>query len=89
MHSEYSELPGALQEPESRGPKIIAVTGAMGNQGGGVVNIMKQVPGWKVRALTRNPTSKAAKKLVDAGIQVVLADFNDERSLQQAFEVSG
>lgn len=68
--------------------KIIAVTGATGAQGGGVVNVMKKTPGWKVRAVTRNPESDAAKKLAADGIEVVAADFNDEASLVKAFEVS-
>lgn len=88
MHGERSELPGALQGPPVRGPKIIAVTGATGSQGGGVVNIMKKAPGWKVRALTRNTASDAAKKLAGEYIEVVEADFDDENSLRQAFEVS-
>ncbi|KAJ4403163.1 hypothetical protein N0V91_006739 [Didymella pomorum] len=86
LHGECSELPGALHGPPSGGPKIIAVTGATGSQGGGVLNVMKGVPGWKVRALTRNLTSDAAKKLTGAGIEVVKADFDDEGSLRQAFD---
>lgn len=88
MHGEQSELPGTIQGPPTRGPKIIAVTGATGSQGGGVVNVMKKAPGWKVRALTRNPASDAAQKLADEGIEIVRADFDDEKSLQQAFGVS-
>ena len=68
--------------------KIIAVTGATGSQGGGVVNVMKKTPGWKVRAVTRNPESDAAKKLAADGVEVVAADWNDEASLAKAFEVS-
>lgn len=86
LHGEPSELPGALQGPPSKGSKIIAVTGATGSQGGGVVNVMKKVPGWKVRALTRNPASEAAKKLANEGVEVVQADFDDESSLMRAFE---
>lgn len=67
--------------------KIIAVTGATGTQGGGVVNVMKNVPGWKVRAVTRNPGSESAKKLVAQGIEVVQANYDDEASLVKAFEV--
>jgi hypothetical protein len=68
--------------------KIIAVTGATGSQGGGVVNVMKKTPGWKVRAVTRNPGSEAAKKLAaDGSVEVVCADFNDSASLVKAFEV--
>lgn len=88
MHGEKSELPGAMLGPPEQGPKIIAVTGATGSQGGGVVNIMKKVPGWKVRAITRNVESDAAKKLAADGIEVVQASFDDESSLVKAFEVS-
>ncbi|KAH7033671.1 NMRAL1 protein [Microdochium trichocladiopsis] len=66
--------------------KIIAVTGATGAQGGGVVNIMKNVPGWKVRAITRNPSGAAAQKLAAEGLDVVQASFDDEASLVKAFE---
>lgn len=68
--------------------KIIAVTGATGSQGGGVVNVMRKTPGWAVRAVTRNPTSEAAKKLAAAGVEVVQASFDDEASLVNAFQVS-
>lgn len=67
--------------------KIIAVTGATGSQGGGVVNVMSKTPGWKVRAVTRNTQSEAAKKLAERGIEVVQADMDDEESLKKAFEV--
>lgn len=88
VHGERSGLAGTMQGPPVKGDKIIAVTGATGSQGGGVVNIMKNVPGWKVRAITRNIESDAAKKLAAEGIQVVAANFDDEESLKKAFEVS-
>jgi NAD(P)-dependent dehydrogenase (short-subunit alcohol dehydrogenase family) len=87
VHGEESELPGAMPGPPEKGPKIIAVTGATGSQGGGVVNIMKKTPGWKVRAITRNVDSDAAKKLAADGVEVVQASFDDEESLKKAFEV--
>lgn len=85
VHGERSGLPGALQGPPN-GNKIIAVTGATGSQGGGVVNVMKNTPGWKVRAITRNPSSEAAQKLAADSIEVVQASFDDELSLSKAFE---
>ncbi|KAK9770366.1 hypothetical protein AB5N19_13966 [Seiridium cardinale] len=66
--------------------KIIAVTGATGSQGGGVVNIMRKTPGWKVRAITRNSNSESAQKLAADGIEVVEATFDDEDSLVRAFQ---
>ncbi|KAF2751405.1 NAD(P)-binding protein [Sporormia fimetaria CBS 119925] len=86
VHGENSELPGALSGPPAKGPKIIAVTGATGSQGGGVANVMKNVEGWKVRAITRNTNSDAAKKLTSEGVEVVQANFDDEESLVKAFE---
>jgi hypothetical protein len=88
VHGEKSELAGALSGPPT-GDRIIAVTGATGSQGGGVVNVMKKTPGWKVRAITRNTESDAAKKLVVDGVEVVQASFDDEESLKRAFNVSG
>lgn len=67
--------------------KIIAVTGATGIQGGGVINILKKTAGWQVRAITRNPESDAAKKLAAEGFDVVQASFDDEASLVAAFQV--
>jgi uncharacterized protein YbjT (DUF2867 family) len=69
-------------------PKIIAVTGATGAQGGGVVNVMSKTPGWEVRAITRNVKSDAAQKLAAKGAQVVSASYDDEEALARAFEVS-
>lgn len=66
--------------------KIIAVTGATGVQGGSVARKMLE-DGWKVRAITRNTNSDAAKKLAEQGTEVVQASFEDEGSLMQAFEV--
>lgn len=68
--------------------KLIVVTGATGAQGGSVVSILKKTPGWKVRAVTRNPESEAAKALAaDGSVEVVRADWEDEASLVKAFEV--
>jgi NAD(P)-dependent dehydrogenase (short-subunit alcohol dehydrogenase family) len=88
VHGEKSGMAGTLPDWPDQSFKIIAVTGATGSQGGGVVNVIKKTPGWKVRAVTRNPQSDAAKKLAAEGIEVVQADFDDEASLLKAFEVS-
>jgi uncharacterized protein YbjT (DUF2867 family) len=88
MHGEKSGLAGTLLEWPDQSHKILAVTGATGTQGGGVINVMKRTPGWKIRALTRNADSDAAKKLAAEGIEVVQADWDDEGSLSRAFQVS-
>ncbi len=68
--------------------KIIAVVGATGAQGGGLVRaILADRSGqFKPRAITRNPKSEKAKGLADAGAEVVAANVDDPASLQRAFE---
>ena len=68
--------------------KIIAVIGATGAQGGGLVNaILKDKKGpFAVRAITRDPNSTKAKELAKAGAEVVAADIDDEKSLAKAFK---
>jgi uncharacterized protein YbjT (DUF2867 family) len=67
--------------------KIIAVIGATGAQGGGLVRaILKDKTGsFAARAITRDPTSNKAKELADAGAEVVAADVDDVKSLKKAF----
>ena len=67
--------------------KIIAVVGATGAQGGGLVRaILNDASGgFQARALTRNPGSDKAKALAQAGAEVVAADVDDVESLKGAF----
>jgi len=67
--------------------KLIAVVGATGAQGGGVVQaILKDKAGpFRVRAITRNPGSDAGKALAAEGAEVVAADLSDPKSLDRAF----
>jgi NAD(P)-dependent dehydrogenase (short-subunit alcohol dehydrogenase family) len=88
MHGEKSGIAGTLPNWPDQSYKIIAVTGATGSQGGGVVNVMKKTHGWKVRAITRNVGGDAAKNLAEEGIEVFQAEFDDEKSLLAAFDVS-
>jgi uncharacterized protein YbjT (DUF2867 family) len=71
--------------------KIIAVTGATGAQGGGLVRaILDDSEGeFAVRALTRNPNSAKAKALAALGAEVVAADLDDYASLLKAFSGAG
>ena len=68
--------------------KIIAVIGATGAQGGGLVRAILGDPegGFAARAITRNPGSDNARALADLGAEVVRADLDDEASLGRAFE---
>jgi len=68
--------------------KVIAVVGATGAQGGGLVRAIlndKNGP-FTARAITRNADSDKAKALADAGAEVVTADLDDVKSLKKAFE---
>ncbi|MEU4195024.1 NmrA/HSCARG family protein [Kribbella sp. NPDC026611] len=68
--------------------KLIAVVGATGAQGGGLVRaILADRSGeFAVRALTRNANSAKAKELAAAGAEVVTADLDDEASVRAAFD---
>jgi uncharacterized protein YbjT (DUF2867 family) len=67
--------------------KIIAVTGATGAQGGGLVRaIMADRSGpFTARALTRDPKSDKARALAALGAEIVQADVDDAASLRRAF----
>ena len=68
--------------------KIIAVVGATGAQGGGLVRaILADRNGpFQPRALTRDVNSPKAKALAAAGAEVVAADVDDPATLRRAFE---
>jgi uncharacterized protein YbjT (DUF2867 family) len=67
--------------------KIIAVLGATGAQGGGLVRaILADKSGeFSVRALTRDVNSDKAKALAKLGVEVVKADIDNYDSLKSAF----
>ena len=67
--------------------KLITVFGATGRQGGAVVRALLAAIGFKVRVVTRNPDSEAAKALKAAGTEVVKGNLDDAASVQNA--VSG
>ena len=65
--------------------KIIAVTGATGQQGGAVARKLL-ADGWKVRALTRDVDKPAAQELASLGAEVVSGDMDERAQLDAAFE---
>jgi uncharacterized protein YbjT (DUF2867 family) len=67
--------------------KIIAVVGATGAQGGGLVQaILEDRNGpFAARAITRKVDGDKAKALAAAGATVVAGDADDEKSLEGAF----
>ena len=69
------------------GKKIIAVVGATGAQGGGLVRaiLSDKNTGFTVRAITRDVQSDKAKGLAALGSEVVAADLDSPESLKKAF----
>jgi uncharacterized protein YbjT (DUF2867 family) len=67
--------------------KVIAVVGATGAQGGGLVRAILDDPngGFVARAITRDPGSEKARELAKRGAEVVAADIDDVESLKKAF----
>lgn len=65
-------------------PKIIAVIGATGAQGGGLIRAIRndRSGSFEARAITRNTGSPAARAL---GVPMVRADLDDEATLVRAF----
>ena len=68
--------------------KIIAVVGATGAQGGGLVRAILADPsgGFAARALTRDPASDKAKALAQLGAEVVAANVDDKAAMRRAFD---
>jgi uncharacterized protein YbjT (DUF2867 family) len=63
--------------------RVVLITGATGRQGGSVARHML-AQGWKLRALSRNPSGSAANALRALGVEVVRGDLEDPTSLEAA-----
>ena len=63
--------------------RIVLVAGATGRQGGAVVRHMLP-KSWRLRALTRNPKSYAARQLAEKGVELAEGDMDDPASLDRA-----
>ncbi len=68
------------------GKPIIAVMGATGTQGSGVVKELLVRGRFAVRALTRNPKSEKATALTAQGCEVVQGDLTKPETLRPAFK---
>ena len=76
MTSHGKDAPGGTAQ-------IIVVTGATGNQGGAAAAPLLTA-GWRVRALTTDPASRAARALARAGAEVTAGDLDDPGSPRAA-----
>jgi uncharacterized protein YbjT (DUF2867 family) len=68
--------------------KTIAVVGATGAQGGGLVRAILDDPegGFAVRAITRDANSDKSRALANMGAEVIVADVDDHKSMLRAFD---
>ncbi|KAF5009973.1 hypothetical protein FDECE_3834 [Fusarium decemcellulare] len=66
--------------------KLIVVIGSTGGQGGSAVDTFLNEPGWRVRGITRNPSSAKAEALKARGVEIVKADLDEPPSLDAAFQ---
>lgn len=64
---------------------LVLVTGVTGHQGGAVARELV-AKGVKVRGMTRNPESDAAKAMAKLGVELVAGDLNDEASIKRALQ---
>ncbi|RDW82384.1 hypothetical protein BP6252_03496 [Coleophoma cylindrospora] len=61
--------------------KLICIVGVTGNQGGSVAQRFLADPTYRVRGITRDPSSAAAQKLASQGVEVVAGNLDDVASL--------
>jgi hypothetical protein len=66
--------------------KLIVIVGITGNQGGSVARTYLRNSTWRIRGLTRNPQSPAARSLTAQGIEMVQADLHDPETLHDVFK---
>ncbi|MFE3060641.1 NmrA/HSCARG family protein [Nocardia sp. NPDC059239] len=65
--------------------QVVFVTGATGQQGGAVASRLL-ADGWRVRALTRRPDRIEARRLADAGVEVVAGSLEDLATIDRCVE---
>ncbi|CAE6440014.1 unnamed protein product [Rhizoctonia solani] len=73
-------MPTVIHKP------LVAVCGATGAQGSSVVEYLLRDGGYRVRGLTRNPSSALAQKLQSRGVDVVACDFGNLEQVVLAFQ---
>jgi uncharacterized protein YbjT (DUF2867 family) len=68
--------------------KAIAVMGATGAQGGGLVRAILDDPqgGFSARAIVRDPDSPKARALADLGAELAVGNADDPKSLKRALD---
>ena len=51
-----------------------------------MADVFINLPGWKIRGITRDPTKPSSKAWIDKGAEVVAGDLNDVETLKPAFK---
>ncbi|PCG99275.1 Hypothetical protein PENO1_050490 [Penicillium occitanis (nom. inval.)] len=67
---------------------LLIILGATGNQGGSIISHYLSQPSspYKLRGITRNPSSTKSLSLISHGVEMVFGDFDDLSSLETAFQ---
>ncbi|KAF7189278.1 NmrA-like family domain-containing protein 1 [Pseudocercospora fuligena] len=69
--------------------KLLVVLGITGQQGGSVAKVFSDLePTWRIRGITRNPSSPASQSLLkeNPSIELVSGNLDDQASLEAAFK---
>ncbi|KAL6691593.1 NAD(P)-binding protein [Trichoderma pleuroticola] len=66
--------------------KLLVIIGVTGQQGSSIAREFLDLPSWKVRGITRNPSSQNALHWVAEGVEIVKGDLDDTDSLRAAFQ---
>lgn len=78
---------GISSEIPDNEPKTVVVFGATGLLGGAVARALLEDPlRFRVRAVTRRPSSEKARKLAEEGAVIMTANQNDSASLEKALD---
>ena len=77
------------QHVNEQSSELVLVTGVTGRQGGAVARALIE-NGFRVRGMTRNPSSDRAAEMASLGVELIQGDFDDSTSLDAAMTgVSG
>ncbi|KAL1615827.1 hypothetical protein SLS56_011669 [Neofusicoccum ribis] len=74
-----------MKPPTAAMSKLLVIIGITGNQGGSVAARFLADPTYRIRGLTRDPTSAKALALTAQGVEMVRADLDDVSTLAAAF----
>jgi hypothetical protein len=75
-----------MTSPPTQSKPLLVVLGATGAQGGSVIHtFLSTAPTWRIRGLTRNPSSTASQALSAKSVEMVAVDLDDPSNLRAAF----